>query len=64
MIYQYYKKRNKVKCPICGHSFNFKLFLTWLMAPHLFDRYRFWKCPKCGVRTWMKVERSKKNGSQ
>ena len=57
MIIKYYKKNSTVQCLFCGHEFRFMSFFAWFIAPHLFDKYRFWKCPKCGVRTWKKVRK-------
>lgn len=59
MIIKYYRKNSAAQCPNCGHEFRFMSFLAWIIAPHLFDKYRFWKCPKCGVRTWMRMRKEK-----
>jgi hypothetical protein len=32
-----------------------------LFYPHLFDLYRFIKCPWCGKRSWMKRVKSNDN---
>lgn len=54
MLKNYFEKRNKFVCPKCGHSFEVTKLLTWINAPHLFDILRWFKCPECGKRSWMK----------
>lgn len=49
----YFEKRNKFTCPNCGKSFR-TTFWKWLSCPHLFDIWRYIKCPGCGKRSWMK----------
>lgn len=50
----YFKKRNKFTCPKCGHNFEVTAFWDWLAAPHLFDEFRYVKCPNCKEKRWMR----------
>ena len=51
----YFTKRNKFTCPKCGHHFEVSSFWDWLAAPHVFDKFRYVKCPKCKEKCWMKI---------
>lgn len=44
-------------CPKCGHKFEVTSFWKWLAAPHLFDIWRWFKCPSCGKSSWIKKEK-------
>ena len=50
----YYLKRNKFTCPKCDHTFMVAPFWRWLVQPHLFDIWRYVKCPICCEKSWMK----------
>jgi transcription elongation factor Elf1 len=54
MFKKYFEKRNTFECPNCGHIFTINSFWKWLLRPHLFDIWRFIKCPFCGEWHWMK----------
>jgi hypothetical protein len=41
------------KCPKCEHAYSVG-FWKWLCAPHMFDIWRWMKCPACGKRSWIK----------
>jgi hypothetical protein len=30
-------------------------FWDWMMAPHLFDIWRYSECPLCGKKSWNKI---------
>ena len=57
MFKKYFEKRNKFICPYCGHHFEIENFWVWLFKPHLFDEWRFLKCPLCEIKLWMKREK-------
>lgn len=42
----------KYECPHCGNIYSVG-FWKWLCAPHLFDIWRWMKCPACGKRDWV-----------
>lgn len=50
----YFKKRNEFICPKCEHPIKIYSFWKWLFMPHLFDTWRYVKCPVCCERSWMK----------
>ena len=50
----YFNKRNQFICPKCGHPIKIYSFWKWLFMPHLFDTWRYIKCPVCSERSWMK----------
>ena len=54
MFKKYFLKRNKFQCPHCLADFEVSNFWMWLHCPHLFDIWRYVKCPVCGKRSWMK----------
>lgn len=60
MFKTYLMKRNKFQCPHCLADFEVHSFWKWLLCPHLFDIWRYVRCPVCGKRLWMK--RVKKHG--
>lgn len=51
---KYYENRRHFVCE-CNQGFGLS-FWKWLWAPH-FDiwRYRYVKCPRCGVWRWRKA---------
>ena len=51
---KYLKKRNTFVCPRCGEIFEITSIWRWLAAPHIFDIWRYVKCPECEQRSWMK----------
>lgn len=53
MIKKYFMKRNKFQCSHCLADIELE-FLEWLFCPHLFDIWRYVKCPICGKKSWMK----------
>ena len=48
-----FTKPRKYMCPECGHQ-HYMNFWKWLCAPHMFDIWRWVKCPMCGRRNWVK----------
>ena len=52
---KYYENRRHFVCVVCNQGFGLS-FWKWLWAPH-FDmwRYRYVKCPRCGVQHWLKA---------
>lgn len=54
MFKKYYKKRRAFVCPNCNSGLVFMSFWKWLFRPHLFDIWRYIKCPNCGKRSWIK----------
>ena len=57
MIKKYWLSRNKFQCPRCTCDFEVWNFWKWLVCPHLFDIWRYVKCPLCRKRSWMKREK-------
>lgn len=55
LIKEYFEKRNTFICTHCGHEFTIHNFLIWLFRPHLFDKWRYNKCPECYAWRWMKI---------
>lgn len=51
---KYFNKRNQFICPKCDHPIKIYSFWKWLFMPHLFDTWRYIKCPVCSERSWMK----------
>ena len=41
-------------CPHCGYEFTIHNFWIWLLRPHLFDKWRYNRCPDCKTWRWMK----------
>lgn len=56
MFKKYYQKRRAFVCPNCGHKIIFYSVVKWIAQLHLFDIWRYIKCPNCGKRSWMKRE--------
>lgn len=54
MLKKYFEKRNQFQCPHCKKMFEEDRFWRWLLYPHMFDKYRYIKCPWCGKRSWMR----------
>ena len=50
----YFDNRNKFICPSCGYFIKYNSFWAWVSRPHMFDEWRFIKCPKCKKRSWMR----------
>ena len=51
---KYFNKRNQFICPKCEHPIKIYSFWKWLFMPHLFDTWRYIRCPVCCERSWMK----------
>ncbi len=41
-------------CPKCAGTHMVTNFWRWLLAPKLFDIWRWNKCPWCGKYSWMR----------
>lgn len=56
MFKKYFENRRHFKCAECEYEFTLG-FWGWLCVPHMdMWRYRYVKCPNCGVRHWLKAE--------
>lgn len=54
---KYFENRRHFKCPECGQYFSLT-FWDWLWAPHMDTwRYRWVRCPHCGIAHWLQAER-------
>lgn len=61
MSNNYFNKRNKFICPKCGHYFEVTNLIEWINATHLFDIWRYIKCPNCDKKSWMKITKEATN---
>lgn len=56
MFKKYYLNTTHFRCAKCKYCFKIS-FWQWLYTMKLdFCRYRYVKCPRCGVKHWLKAE--------
>ena len=60
MFKNYYENTRTFHCPECKHIFTLT-FWQWLLTTMKVDfvRYRYVKCPRCGVRHWLQAKKVK-----
>ena len=58
MLKKYYLNTTTYMCADCKHIWT-QNFWQWLLTIMHFDitRHRYVKCPRCGVRHWLKAEK-------
>ena len=58
MCKKYYQNTSTFHCVECKHIWKLTWW-QWLIITMKFDitRHRYVKCPRCGVRHWLKAER-------
>ena len=60
MFKNYFENTRHFTCAECNHEFTLT-FWQWLITTMKVDfvRYRYVKCPNCGVRHWLKAKKVK-----
>lgn len=58
MFIKYFENTRTFKCAECKYIFTLSFF-QWLFTTMKIDfvRYRYVKCPRCGVRHWLQAEK-------
>ena len=59
MFENYFENTRHFTCAECGHDFTLT-FWQWLWTMKFdFARYRYVRCPECGIRHWLKAKKVK-----